>query len=253
MRVAVVTPYYREPLEKLLRCHESVMRQTHPDVMHIMVADGYPREEVLSWHRCQHISLPTSHNDVGDAPRMIGCISAAAQGFNAIALLDADNWYEPDHLARMIEMHRHSGASIITCARTLRRPDTEEVLGICPDCDGTKFNDTNCYLLTDAAYPLLSAWGLRDNVTAQRVSQIGDRLFWSNVVRSGMPRAHSSTPTVNYETTFAAHYAAFAKPIPDFAKLVILLPDGKTTQLISYAEYQAAMARQTQPASTPAD
>lgn len=252
MRVAVVTPYYREPMEKLLRCHESVMRQTHAEVMHIMVADGYPREEVLSWERCQHISLPIGHNDAGDTPRMIGCISAAAQGFNAIALLDADNWYEQDHLARLIEVHRHSGAPIITCARVLRRPDTAEALGICPDCDGTKFNDTNCYLLTDAAYPLLSAWGLRDNDSVrQRVGLIGDRLFWSNVVRSGMPRAHSSAPTVNYETAYAAHYAAFSKPIPDFAKLVVLLPDGKTTKLITYAEYQTLL--RSQAASVSAD
>ncbi|MDP9413866.1 MAG: hypothetical protein M3Q08_07205 [Pseudomonadota bacterium] len=71
MKVAVVTPYYREPLETLERCHESVRRQPH-SCTHFMVADGHPRAEVNSWPDVQHFALPVSHGDYGNTPRSIG-------------------------------------------------------------------------------------------------------------------------------------------------------------------------------------
>jgi hypothetical protein len=43
MRVAVITPYFKEPLEQLRRCHESVANQTHGETVHFMVADGHPQ------------------------------------------------------------------------------------------------------------------------------------------------------------------------------------------------------------------
>jgi len=42
MRVAVVTPYYKEPEAWLARCLTSVREQTYP-VTHLVVADGHPQ------------------------------------------------------------------------------------------------------------------------------------------------------------------------------------------------------------------
>ena len=88
MRIAIITPYYKEPTEVLRRCHDSVKAQTYP-ATHFMLADGHPNPEVDNWD-VVHIKLP-AHGDSCDTPRAIGALSASAQGFDAISLLDADN------------------------------------------------------------------------------------------------------------------------------------------------------------------
>ena len=67
LRVAVITPYYLEPLEVLRNCYESVLSQTFP-CTHFMVADGHPCEEVSSW-AVEHIILPKPHHDLGNTAR----------------------------------------------------------------------------------------------------------------------------------------------------------------------------------------
>ena len=57
MRVAVVTPYWKEPIDVLERCWRSVRTQTHCDIVHYMVADGHPvqtsrRARMLSTSLC---------------------------------------------------------------------------------------------------------------------------------------------------------------------------------------------------------
>ena len=243
MRIAVVTPYYKEPIEKIRRCHESVLNQTHRDVMHIMVADGFPRQEINSWERCLHIPLPIGHNDSGDTPRVVGCSSAASQQYGGIVLLDADNWFEPEHIEVLINVHKQSQAPVVTCVRKLCRPDTGELLATCWESDGVNFCDTNCYLITHTAFPLLAAWGFRDNQTASRIINGGDRLFWNAVVKSQVGRAHSKRPTVNYETVWANHYEALGLPIPKLAKVFVWLPEEQKFRVILYDEYRQRMER----------
>src|SRR5690349_5897356 len=98
MRVAVVTPYYKEPLAVLRRCVDSVKAQQIA-CAHIMVADGHPRPEIEDWGVEQHVKLPLSHADDGDTPRLIGTGMAHAQGFDAVCWLDADNWFEAEHVS----------------------------------------------------------------------------------------------------------------------------------------------------------
>jgi glycosyltransferase involved in cell wall biosynthesis len=237
MRIAVVTPYFKEPIEKIRRCHQSVLNQTHRDVTHIMVADGFPQPEIDAWERCQHIALPVGHNDSGDTPRMVGCSSAAAQRYQGIVLLDADNWFDPGHIEKLIQVQEQSQAVVVTCSRKLCRPDTGEVLATCWESDGVKFCDTNCYLVTDAAFHLLAAWGLRDNQTARQIGNIGDRLFWQAVVNSRVRRAHSDTLTVNYETTWASHYRTLGLPIPEFAKMPVWSAEEQGYRIVLYHEW----------------
>lgn len=107
MKVAVVTPYYKERPEILRRCVESVREQTHGDVLHYLVADGHPQPETLRGYpglRC--IDLPVAHGDYGDTPRAVGATCALAEGADVLCLLDADNLYEPDHIESLLAVYR---------------------------------------------------------------------------------------------------------------------------------------------------
>ncbi|MGF1640803.1 MAG: glycosyltransferase [Rhodospirillales bacterium] len=242
MRLAVVTPYFREPIETLRRCHDSVAVQSRADVVHILVADGHPRPEIDGLARCQHIPLPVGHGDSGDAPRLVGCASAAAQMFDGVLLLDADNWYEPEHVETLLAVQRDRQVPLVTAARRLIRPDTGESLGVCSESDGERFTDTNCYLVMHPAYFLFAAWGLRDRQKALAIGSLGDRLFWQAVTASKVPRAHSPAATVNYETAYAVHYLARGLALPAFAKVNVWMTAERRYRLVPYREYRDLVA-----------
>lgn len=213
MRVAIITPYYKETTEVLRRCHDSVKAQTHP-ATHFMLSDGHPNAEVDHWD-VVHIKLP-AHADSGDTPRAIGALSAAAQGFDAISLLDADNWFDEDHIATLLDVQKQSGAQVITVARTLRRVDGS-ILDLCAESNGETFNDTNCYLITKDVFYIFSTWGFK----GPGMGVVGDQIFWNNIVRAGFSRAHFTRPTVNYVTTWANHYLARSEEPPPGAKIMV--------------------------------
>src|SRR6266478_7359441 len=120
LRVAVVTPYFRVPDEWLKQCHNSVAAQQHP-CTHILVADGEP-QQVAAEVSAEHIVLEKRHADYGDTPRLIGSQAAIRQGFDAIAYLDADNWYYPHHVASLIALHEMTGAAVCTSQRSSLLP-----------------------------------------------------------------------------------------------------------------------------------
>ena len=130
MRVAVISPYYETPLDWMRQCHESVLAQTHPCVQ-ILVADGVPVDELDAWN-AQHIRLPQHHADYGDTPRAVGSMSAIGQGFEAIAYLDADNWFAPEHIESLVRLHEETGADVCLSSRDLHRIDGSR-LGPCRD------------------------------------------------------------------------------------------------------------------------
>ena len=233
MRVAVVTPYYKEPTDILRRCHDSVMAQTCP-VTHIMVSDGHPNPEVDQWNAI-HVRLPGSQY-TGDTPRAIGALLASSMGFDAISLLDADNWFEHDHIASLLALQQQTGVQVVTCARTLRREDGT-VLGPCHHSDGQSFNDTNCYLVIRSAFYIFSVWGFK----RKELSIVGDQIFWNTLVRAGFSRAHHSRATVNYVTLWGNHYRALGESPPANAK-AIYEPMPQKFQLIPYTEYETIMA-----------
>ena len=145
-RVAVITPYYQEAEDILRTCYESVQQQSHT-CTHYLVADGSPRADVLNWP-AEHMVLPRPHRDVGNTPRAIGSLSAMNQGYDAITYLDADNWFYPDHIESMVNLHRQTGAVVCTASRTIHRLDGSLLYADERECDGRKFVDTNCFFLT---------------------------------------------------------------------------------------------------------
>src|SRR5579871_2244121 len=106
LKVAVVTPYYKESPEVLRKCHESVLAQTHK-CDHFLVADGHPSP--LFANHPHHIILPHANGDNGNTPRAIGGLLAESQGYDAVAYLDADNWYEPTHIANLVAAQERHG------------------------------------------------------------------------------------------------------------------------------------------------
>lgn len=218
LRVAVVTPYYREPDDILEACLASVRAQTHP-ATHILVADGHRSPLVDArpahpTHPVQHIVLPQAHGDFGSTPRAIGSLSAVAQGFDAIAYLDADNWYEPDHVQSMVDLHRQSGAVVCVASRALHRLDGSLLDAAGEASDGKTHVDTNCLFLTSAAFRAASLWGL----VPSALRAIDDRLVWTAIRGLGVRIARRLPPTVHYRTAFAVHYAERGEPPPTGAK-----------------------------------
>jgi glycosyltransferase involved in cell wall biosynthesis len=231
MRVAVISAYYKEPGHVLRRCHQSVLAQSG-NVTHFMVADGFPSSDVDSWTNVVHIKIP-NHADYGDTPRGVGAACAAANGFDAICFLDADNWYEPNHIETMRLIVEKTGAQVVTAARNIFSADGR-MLGICTESNGIDFNDTNCYFL-GPAFPVCAAWLFKD----ARESISGDRVFWTAVQSSGYTRFHSTAPTVNYVSTLAFHYEMFGETPPGDSKMILQPTGQQHFQMISYAQFKA--------------
>jgi glycosyltransferase involved in cell wall biosynthesis len=118
LRIAVVTPYYKEKDDVLQTCLASVVDQEYKNCCHFVIADGFPNAIVKKF-RCRHIVLPSAHADNGNAARCIGAIAAVTEGFDAVAFLDADNWYRADHISRLVDLHQETGASVCTSGRTM--------------------------------------------------------------------------------------------------------------------------------------
>jgi hypothetical protein len=200
-RIAVVTPYFREPLEWLRQCHESVLAQ---DVAadHFMVADGFPREEIAGWN-VRHVVLPHASADGGAMPRGIGGILADGAGYNFVAYLDADNWYLPDHLSSLLELHRTSGAPVCTSFRSFHKPDggrldiTEEAE------DLLRHVDTSCFFLHRSTFDLLALWSR----LPKPLGVLCDRVFLAALRNERFAIVSTGRRTVAYRTMYELHYA----------------------------------------------
>jgi hypothetical protein len=96
MKICVITPYFETREDWVRMAHASVRQQTI-EAHHIMVCDGSRPVEIPDF-RGTHIILQRNYRDYGNTPRFIGCYQALAIEADAIAFLDADNWYHPDHL-----------------------------------------------------------------------------------------------------------------------------------------------------------
>ena len=189
--VAVITPYFDEPLELLWQCHQSVLAQEYPCI-HVLVADGRPKADLDDW-QAHHVVLPKSHGDIGSTPRLIGSYHAIGLGVEAVAFLDADNWYHPGHINGLMRLRAESGAAFMSSSRMLCRLDGG-VMGPCPLIDSERFIDTNCMLFAKEAFPLLHHWVLMPDYG----HLVGDRIMFHHVRCSGVSRQHLNEPSVFY-------------------------------------------------------
>ena len=208
MKVAVITPYYKESIDILRKCHESVVNQTY-SCLHIMVADGFPQSDINEW-KVDHIALPKPHYDIGSTPRLIGCYHAIGLGYDAVAFLDADNWYRKDHIEQLIELHKNTKAVFLSSSRMLCRLDGTE-MAKCNSIDSDKFIDTNCIMITRGGFELLQRWVLMPNYG----HLIGDRIFLYYAKMMQLERSHNNLPTVFYRCSKEGIYKNLKEPIPE--------------------------------------
>lgn len=208
MKVAVITPYTSEPDAWIEQCCQSVQAQTHR-ADHLLIADGCPRP-ICRELSTRHLELPTRSADYGHSPRRLACVAALIWGYDAVAFLDADNWFEPDHIESLVTAHRQTGADVCTSARTLTRLDGT-LLGYCLNSDGRSFCDMNCLFLT--THLLRTDWAVMS--FPDWAAPICDRAIWSNILRMGLATTHTGKPTICYRTKFHGHYEAFGETLPD--------------------------------------
>jgi tetratricopeptide (TPR) repeat protein len=208
LRVAVITPYFRTPDAWLSRCHHSVAEQSYK-CTHILVADGEPQAIANSFN-AQHIVLPVCHRDYGDTPRGIGGLSAIGQAFDAIAYLDADNWYARDHIASLIDAHMRTGAAVCTARRTIHHLDGRQMgFQVNPDQ-----YDTSCLMLFRSALQMAAEWAL----IPEDFHAIDDFVIWCRLMNSRLSRADTGRYTVAYRMGHVAAYRSLSWPVPEGAR-----------------------------------
>lgn len=213
-RYCVVTPYYQETRPILERCVRSVAAQTVA-VDHLMVADGHP-QEWLDGEPVRHLRLDRSHGDFGNAARGLGAMLAVAEKYDAIAFLDADNWYDPDHVETCLAAAATSPnrPDFVAAQRHFVRPD-ESIMPLMPhDQPFTKRIDTNCYFFLPMSYHVISRWC----TIPREMSQHGDELFSHVCLAEKLSFALTDHRTVNYTCLFETCYQFINEPPPPGAK-----------------------------------
>lgn len=235
MKVAVITPYYEEPLEKLWRCHESVLAQTYP-CTHIMVADGRAREEVSSW-AVDHISLPVSHRDYGNTPRSIGGMSALNRGFEGLAYLDADNWLAPYHVESLVTAAARASTPLAYSDRIIVALNGS-VMPQATEADvASRPWDTNCLFHTAAAARLIPLWGMMD----PSLTEIGDQVLGMIAAQMGLGHVRTGERTIFYESNYELHYRQDGLEPPgecheiDFSRVVANYSEARCTERLGFA------------------
>lgn len=213
--IFVVTPYYKESLEWLQRCHDSVMNQdVEARVRHILIADGHPRPEIDAWNAV-HIRLPTAHGDNGNTPRAVGSAVAQTNGADFIAFLDADNWYYSDHLASMLEGYRQTGAKVICAWRDFYDAEGKQLDIIEEDEVSFGHVDTSGYMLHKSCFDMNSMWSSMPRI----LSPWCDRVFFSALKNRRLMLCFTKKRSVAFTTIYKFHFDMLGVPAPANAKV----------------------------------
>lgn len=211
-RVAVVTPYHREPLAMLERCHASVCAQG-VDADHLMIADGYPRDPIDRWDAL-HLKLPRAHDDNGNTPRGLGSLLASRGDYEFIAYLDADNWYRDDHLRSLLALWESGRGPVCASLRSFHGEDGTD-LGITEeDEDALRHVDTSCLLIHRSGFECLPVW----LQMPRPLSPICDRVFFAALLHRRLAVASTRARTVAFRSRYRVHYEAAGAPVPPDAK-----------------------------------
>ena len=205
-RVAVITPYYKEPDGELRRMLESVAAQTGA-CHHFMVSDGFPNPLARD-PRVTHIELGKAHGDNGNTPRYVGAMVALALGYDAVALLDADNWLEPHHVERLVARQHETGAGAVFALRNNFLPDGTRVRKD-DEMESRKMHvDTSCMMLTRGCEFAIHLWGQMP----MEWGPVCDRVVF--VELTGHNLAWTKNRTLNFKSHYAGTYIAAGRPVP---------------------------------------
>ena len=106
MKVAVVTPTIGA--ETLARCVESVSEQTYSNITHYIFLDGEEHEKNIWYQLEDYDNIKTVRLEENVGKGWYGHRVYAACSFlvnaDAICYLDEDNWFEPNHVEKLVEV-----------------------------------------------------------------------------------------------------------------------------------------------------
>jgi hypothetical protein len=205
-KIAVVTPYYKEPDSELQRCLESVLQQTLA-CDHILVSDGFPNP-LVEQSGAIHIKLGQAHGDNGNTPRYVGGLLAFALGYDAVAYLDADNWYHPRHIELLVRKQHETLSAAVCSMRTIFLPSGFRLPIIDEEDRLRRHVDTSCLMITRSIEYVAHLWGQMP----QAWGPVCDRVVFSAIVDE--PIAWSKKRTLNFKSNYAYHYIDAGQPVP---------------------------------------
>lgn len=213
MKVAIVTPYFKETDEQLRRCAASVFFQTQR-TDHIMVADGV-REALPGPYYPRRIKLEKNWHDYGATPRAIGALIAVAEQYDAIGFLDADCIIDRDHVATCLLTAKTNPEAdyIIARRRYVRLDGTTMPINDVVTSAATHV-DTNCFFLLPTAYRMITAWLL----IPSSLSYVGDCFFTRAMRQRRLKGVETDHITVNYTTRWRQHYVQCGETPPENAQ-----------------------------------
>jgi hypothetical protein len=198
---AIVTPYYREPIDVVERAISSVESQMQIDlsIKHYLVADGFPLE--FKSKKIIHLTLPSCHSDCGDTPRVMGATLAVRQGCRGLMFLDADNVLYPSHVELAYKAHQQTGCNIVITRRDMLSAAGDKLAY--PDEDRRlEHVDTGCFVFFgEAVYDALEWVKI-----PRQYSVVGDRYLWQMIKAKRRQVTVIDTPTVGYKCLWKANY-----------------------------------------------
>jgi hypothetical protein len=181
---------------------------------HLLVADGHP-QDWIDRTGVRHLRLDRPHRDFGNTPRGIGAVLAAAEGYPAISLLDADNWLQPDHVEACLSAAGNAQGGpcdFVVTRRNFVGPDGARIE--VEDEPPELHVDTNCFFFLEGAFHTLPAWVLMP----PQLSPICDRTFWASLASQGLTGADTGRATVNYYCIWEPVFRAAGLVPPPEAK-----------------------------------
>lgn len=209
MRIAVVTPYYREDKEILARCIDSVRAQPMR-VDHILIADGHPQDWVENHENVDHLVLRKSSADYGDTPRSLGFLLAIRRDYDIIQFLDADNVLFSNHFEAVLNGFAATGADLLIARRHMLRPDGSIINWTSDEDEKLQHVDTSCYVFSRNAFPA----GLKWSYIPRELGCVDDRVFFASIKCSNLKIAVLSIKTVGYTCMWPVVYRAIGEEPP---------------------------------------
>ncbi len=159
------------------------------------------------------VNLPTCVADFGDTPRAVGSFHAVGLGYDAIAYLDADNWFDPEHIASLVTLYLQTNAAVVTSRRAFVRIDGS-YMAECTASDGDSFSDTNCLFITRAGSECC-----RDGpLWIERFTPLTIRVIWRAIKQQGYSLAHTGRASVAYRARLPNFYTDLGETPPLEAK-----------------------------------
>ena len=158
--ITVITP--TTGAECVIQAIASVQMQTYDNIQHVVVVDGPPKtkehlKDALEGAIVDLFELPyATGKDQYNGHRIYGAMTYLSNG-EYLCFLDEDNWYEKDHIEKLVEVISNGN----DWAYTLRKIVDQEGNYICnDDCESLgkwdsvlndKFIDVNCYMIPKRA------------------------------------------------------------------------------------------------------